>query len=241
MPEPVSLSFEATPEKGPVSAIHLQVQDSKSLFVFAHGAGADMSHQHMSQLTDALASQHISSLRFNFPYMQAGGKRTDNMSVCVETIANAFLLAKTLQPDTSIFLCGHSFGGRMASHFAAQSTNEPAVELKSPRLRGPQLKGPQLKGLVYFSFPLHPSKKPDNRRASHLSQITIPQLFISGTRDTLANLDLLEPIVNSLPLARLHLLDTADHGFKILKRTRTSAESVYEESGRIVSQWLDEI
>ncbi|HIG44287.1 MAG: alpha/beta family hydrolase [bacterium] len=226
MPEPVSLSFEATQEKGQVSAIHLQVPDSKSLFVFAHGAGADMSHQHMSQLADALVEQSISSLRFNFPYMQAGGKRTDNLSVCVSTITNAFLLAKSLQPDASIFLGGHSFGGRMASHFAAQAENQLAHEFT---------------GLVYFSFPLHASKKPDTRRASHLTQIKNPQLFISGTRDTLAYLDLLEPIVNSLPQGRLHLLDTADHGFKILKRTRTSTESVYEESGRIVRQWIDEI
>lgn len=230
MIEPVSLSFEATAEKGQVSAIYLPVQESKSIFVFAHGAGADISHQHMSQLAEALARQNISSLRFNFPYMQAGGRRTDNMSVCVATIANASLFAKTLQPDASIFLCGHSFGGRMASHFAAQSTNEPSAE---PAI--------EIKGLVYFSFPLHPSKKPDTRRASHLTQITIPQLFISGTRDTLASVDLLEPIVNSLHLGRLHLLDTADHGFKILKRTRTATESVYEESGRIVRQWIDEI
>tara|TARA_R110002111_G_scaffold62483_2_gene103506 strand:- start:80 stop:742 length:663 start_codon:yes stop_codon:yes gene_type:complete len=213
------LTFTATTEKGTVSAIHQSAQQPIARFVFAHGAGANIAHLHMQSLADALAANNIETLRYNFPYMQAGGGRTDGLPVCLETIGNALALSSGLKPELPTFLCGHSFGGRMSSHFASEHK-------------------PDLAGIVYFSYPLHASKKPDTKRAENLSRILIPQLFVSGSRDTLAELDLLEPIIGALPNASLHKLDTADHGFKILKRTRQSTEDVYTEAGRIVRAFV---
>lgn len=214
-----NLTFTATAEKGNVSAIYQSAEKPIARFVFGHGAGANMSHLHMQSLADALAANNIETLRYNFPYMEAGGGRTDNLPVCLETIGNALELSNGLKPELPTFLCGHSFGGRMSSHFTSEMQ-------------------PDLKGIVYFSFPLHASKKPDTKRAANLSNIKLPQLYVSGTRDTLADLDLLEPIISSLPNAQLHKVDTADHGFKILKRTRQSTEDVYTEVGRVVREFV---
>ena len=213
------LSFVATEDKGEVSAIYLEVPEPKALFVLAHGAGANMQHEHMTRLALSLAGQQISSLRFNFPFMQDGGGRTDSKPVCLETISNAISLAMQ-QQDGRIVLSGHSFGGRMGSHLAAE-------------------KNCRLEGLVYFSFPLHPSRKPSTRRAEHLPGINLPQLFVSGTRDSLADLNLLKSLVDHLPRASLYLLETADHSFKILKRTRVSTEDVYDEAARAACGWLE--
>jgi predicted alpha/beta-hydrolase family hydrolase len=215
--------FIATDEKGPVSAL-LQIPDNpKALLLLAHGAGANMQHLHMESITKALSESEIASFRFNFPYMEAGGKRTDSIPVCTETFANA---VQSLSPSISklpLFIGGHSFGGRMASHFVSQ-----------------QLPNSIGRGLIYFSFPLHPSKKPDVKRADHLFAIETPMLFLSGTRDTLADPELLEQVASDIPKANIHWLQTADHGFKILKRTRTSTEDVYDEAARIASEFVDQ-
>jgi len=217
-----ALSFTVNPAKGAVKALHQVAEHPIARFVFGHGAGANMQHAHMQQLADVLSSHGIETLRYNFPYMQAGGGRTDSLPVCLDTIDNALKLAAMLAPNLPVFLCGHSFGGRMNSHYAATETSNIA-------------------GLVYFSFPLHPSKKPDVKRAAHLPDIHVPQLFVSGTRDTLATLGLLEPIIETLPLASLHKIDTADHGLKTLKRTRQSSEDAYSEAGRVVGSWTRDI
>lgn len=181
-----------------------------------------MRHAHMQNIADALSRQSIATFRFNFPYMEAGGGRTDKPEICVETFANAIALARERAGSLPIFIGGHSFGGRMSSHYAAErGGDDEAIE-----------------GLVYFSFPLHPAKKPDTRRAVHLRDIAQPQLFLSGTRDALADPELLRATVASLPNAILHELDTADHGFRILKRTRQSAEDVYDEAARIAAGWI---
>lgn len=215
--------FLASTTKGTVSAIHQTTQEPLACFVMGHGAGANMSHAHMQSLADALASKGIETLRYNFPFMETGGGRVDNLPICLDTIENALALSSSLQTGLPeklpTFLCGHSFGGRMSSHFAAE-------------------KQPEIAGIVYFSFPLHPSKKPDTKRATHLKEIQIPQLFVSGSRDTLADMDLLAPIIESLPNAALHEIETADHSFKILKRTRQSTEDVYIEAGRVVKNFV---
>jgi hypothetical protein len=229
------LTFIVSPEKGTVSALHQAVEHPVARFVFGHGAGANMQHSHMQQLTDALSQHHIDTLRYNFPYMQAGGGRTDSLPVCMATIKNALKLAATLEPQLPTFLCGHSFGGRMSSHYLAA---EAAAERSAAKNITNQLFN--IKGAVYFSFPLHPSKKPGVIRAAHLSDVKVPQLFISGTRDTLASLDLLEPIIKTLANASLHKVATADHGLKILKRTRQSSEDVYSEASRVVGAWVNE-
>ncbi|MCB1693050.1 MAG: hypothetical protein KDI19_09810 [Pseudomonadales bacterium] len=217
-----SLTFQATSEAR-VSA-RLQVPESpRALLVLGHGAGADMTHAHMQAIADVLARRDVATLRYNFPYMEAGGKRTDKPATCIETIDNAISLAASRMAIRPLIAGGHSFGGRMTSHFAADVKDA----------------GERLDGLAYFSFPLHPAKKPDVKRAAHLPGITLPQLFLSGTRDDLADRFLLRDVVATLPNATLHELDTADHGYRILKRTRTSIEDVYEEAGRVFASWLD--
>ena len=220
------LQFTATSEKGSVAAVVQRPPDARALIVLAHGAGAGIRHHHMESIADALANVNIATLRFNFPFMEAGGKRTDGKEICVETFTNATTLAQSIAGGLPIFIGGHSFGGRMSSHFYSERAEAEKANCK---------------GLLYFSFPLHPSKKPDIKRAEHLYAIRSPMLFLSGTRDTLADSALLEKVVSRIPIARLHWLETADHSFKILKRSRQSAENVYDEAARVAAAFVQEL
>lgn len=203
---------------GDLPALLRQPDGSRPLMILAHGAGAPMTHAHMQNIADTLSDIGIGTLRFNFPYMVAGKHRVDNLETCLATFQNVIAAAAELT-DANLLLGGHSFGGRMASHFAAA-------------------RNPDILGLVYFSFPLHVAKKPATKRAEHLPDIKKPMLFVSGDRDDLADSDLLKGVVSNLANAKLHWLETADHSFKILKRTRLSTEDVYHEAGRVVSEWL---
>jgi len=187
--------------------------------VLAHGAGAGMRHASMRAIADALERRGIATLRFDFPYMAEGRKRVDSPAVATAAIAAAFAAAAE-RTKLPIWIGGHSFGGRMASH-AVLDQDVPA------------------QGLVFCSFPLHMPGKPDTKRAQHLAQIRLPVLFLSGTRDELAERALLEPLVTSLPNAQLHWLDTADHGYRVLKRTRASTESVFDEMARVARAFID--
>jgi predicted alpha/beta-hydrolase family hydrolase len=174
----------------------------------------------MSSIAEALATADIATLRYNFPYSEYGTGR-DSADVCISTIRAAVAAAREHAPDLKLLAGGQSFGGRMTS--TAQSI-EP-------------LKG--VKGLVFFGFPLHLADKPATKRAEHLKQISIPMLFITGTRDKLADLDLIKGVVKDLgPLATLHLVDTADHGFHVLKRSRATSEDVFSELGHTVHEWV---
>ena len=205
-----------------LSAIYSPAGNASALLVLAHGAGANFEHDHMSALSSALNNVGISTLRFNFPFMEEGKRRVDNPDVCINTIACAVATANRLCPKVRLFIGGHSFGGRMATHYAVeQPTN--AV------------------GIILFSFPLHSSKKPAIKRAAHLGAINEPMLFLSGDRDTLAEAVLLQSVTGPLANARLHWLETADHSYKILKRTRKSAENVYAEAARVASAWIEEL
>ena len=193
--------------------------DAVAALVLAHGAGAGMRHASMEAIAAAFAQHGIATLRFDFPFMAAGRPRVDSPAVATAAIAAAFRAAaeRTALP---IWIGGHSFGGRMASH-AVLDQSVPA------------------KGLVFCSFPLHMPRKPDTKRAQHLAAIRLPMLFLSGTRDELAERALLEPLVASLPSAKLHWLDTADHGYRVQKRQRASAEGVFDEMGRVVRAFID--
>jgi uncharacterized protein len=222
------LKFTATADKGRVTALLNLTTDAQAIIVFAHGAGADIRHQHMQSITRTLNDQGLATLRFNFPYMESGGKRTDSKQVCIETFSNAVRLAGSRANGLATFIGGHSFGGRMSSHYMAGA-------ISKNKESGP------CRGLVYYSFPLHPAKKPAITRADHLHTIGLPMLFLSGTRDTLAEPDLLNKVVGDIDGARLHWLDTADHGFKILKRGRQSTENVYTEAARVTAAFVREI
>ncbi|MCC7309389.1 MAG: alpha/beta hydrolase [Acidobacteria bacterium] len=216
------LRFWSTPEKGEVSAILMRPDEATHLLVLGHGASTNMGHVTMQAIADALADQAIATFRYNFPYSENGRGR-DSADVCVETVRSACRAVREAAPDLVLLAGGHSFGGRMTS--TAQS-QEPLDDVE---------------GLVFFSFPLHLAGRPDTKRAEHLEQIDIPMLFLSGTRDELAVLDLLEPVVAKLGKhATLHKIDTANHSYKILKKMRTSQEDVFAEMARVLRSWVTE-
>ena len=217
------LHFVATPEDGEVSAILMHPEDATHLLVLAHGAGADMRHVTMQTIAERLADIGIATFRYNFPFMEKR-KPVGSPVTAIATVVSAVVKAREICPDLPLLAGGHSYGGRMTSHAAAEE------------------KIADVKGLVFFSFPLHAPNKPGDKRAGHLPQINIPMLFLSGTRDALADLTLLKPIVDKLgDRAKLHLLDTADHSYKILKRTRESKEDVFVEMARVIREWCSEL
>ncbi|HQZ97239.1 MAG TPA: hypothetical protein PLP21_13035 [Pyrinomonadaceae bacterium] len=217
------LRFLATPEKGEVSAILMRPENATHLLVLGHGASSNMRTPMQATIAERLAEQGIATFRYNFPYSEKGGGRNSQVT-CTETIRSAVRAASEAAPDLPILAGGHSFSGRMTS--TAQS-EEPIDGVR---------------GLVFFAFPLHPAGEPATKRAEHLKLIDSPMLFLSGTRDALGELDLLEPVVNGLGnKATLHLLDTADHSFKILKRTRQSTEDIFAEIARVVREWASDL
>lgn len=217
------LRFTATPDKGEVSAILMRPNGATHLLVLGHGASTTMRHLTMQTIAERLAEVGIATFRYNFPYSEHGKARNSN-ATCVETIRNAVIAAHKEAPDLTLLAGGHSFGGRMTTTAQAEEPLE------------------NVKGLVLFSFPLHLPGRPDTKRADHLSNIKIPMLFLSGTRDELATLDLLEPTIKTLGKhATLHLIDTANHSYKILKKTRTSSEDVFVEMARVAGEWSQSI
>lgn len=211
--------FLATPEKGEVSALLLRPDGATHLLVLGHGASSNMRTPMLQKIAEALADAGIATFRYNFPYSENGRGRDSN-PVCVATVRSAVAAAKKAVPDLPVFAGGHSFSGRMTSTAASESPLEG------------------VSGLVFFGFPLHPPGKPATDRAEHLSKVTVPMLFLSGTRDDLATLDLLRPVIDKLGAATLHLLDTADHSFKVLKRSRNTSEDVFVEAARTVREWM---
>ncbi len=212
-------AFRATPEKGEVSAILMRPEGATHLLVVGHGASSNMRNPMLATIAERLAEQNIATFRYNFPYSEKGGGR-NSVATCVETIRSAVKAAGEAAPGLPLLAGGHSFSGRMTSTAQSESPIEG------------------VKGLMFFSFPLHPAGEPATKRADHLSAINIPMLFLTGTRDALAEPILLEPVVKSLGKdVTLHLVDTADHSFKTLKRTRNSDEDVFIELARVSRTW----
>ena len=213
------LKFIVTPEKGEVSALLLRPARASHLLVLGHGASSNMRTALLESIAGRLAEAEVATLRYNFPYSEHGRGR-DTAAVCTDTVRSAVAAARHAAPDLPLLAGGHSFGGRMTSTAASERP----------------LDG--VDGLVFFSFPLHPAGQPGTRRAEHLDQVDVPMLFLSGTRDALAELNLLRPVCEKLGArATLHLLDTADHGFRVLKRSRQSEEDVFVEMTRVVAEW----
>ena len=213
---------------GDLSAELLIPADARALVVLAHGAGAGYQHANMENIASAFGGVGLATLRFNFPFMEASKRRVDSKNVSIDTIVAALETAHN-EVNLPVFLGGHSFGGRMASH----AVHERKLEVH---------------GLIFCSFPLHPAKRPGVDRAVHLETIRLPMLFLSGTRDGLAERELLEEVVESLgKLAvsersvELHWLDTADHSYKILKRQREEFPSVFEEMADVAVRFVDKV
>lgn len=216
----IESKFPASREKGVASAILMRPADAKWLLVLGHGASTNMRHGTLQSIAEKLAGAGIATFRYNFPYSEVGGGRNSN-AVCMETIRAAVAAAYQAAGDLTILAGGHSFSGRMTS----MATADEPIE--------------HVRGLVFFAFPLHGADKPAIERAEHLSDVSLPMLFLSGTRDKLADLKLLQPVCKKLGgNATLHLLDTADHGFKVLKRSRKSDEDVFDEMARVVTEWV---
>jgi predicted alpha/beta-hydrolase family hydrolase len=210
------MKFLATPERGEVSALLIRPKNATHLLVIGHGASTDMRHPTLQTIAERLAEVDIATFRYNFPYSE-NGKGRDSQAVCTATVRSAVAAAHNAA-NLPLLAGGHSFGGRMTSTAASESPIE------------------HVEGLVFFSFPLHQPKKPETKRADHLGSVTVPMLFLSGARDELAQLDLLKPVCKRLgKRATLHLLDTADHGYKVLKKSRT--EDVFVEMARVVREW----
>jgi predicted alpha/beta-hydrolase family hydrolase len=183
-----------------------------SFLTLAHGAGAGMRHPFLEAVAAALARRRVATLRFEFPYAAAGARRPDPRPVLIETVAAAAAEAQRLAGGLPLYAGGKSLGGRMTSHAAAEG-----------RLAG-------VRGIVFLGFPLHAAGKPGSTRADHLALVAQPMLFLQGTRDALADLTLLRPICEKLaPRAELRVIEGADHGFHVPKRSGRSDAEVIEE------------
>jgi uncharacterized protein len=216
-------TFLATPEKGEVSALLIRPRGASHLLVLGHGASTTMRHATLQAIAEALADAGVATFRYNFPYAEHG-KGRDSQAVCTETVRSAVAAAHRAAPGLPLLAGGHSFGGRMTSTAASESP----------------LDG--VRGLALFSFPLHQPGKPETKRADHLGAVTVPMLFLSGTCDELAEMDLLRPVCERLGgRATLHAVDTADHGYKVLNRSRASEEDVFVEMARVVREWASRL
>ena len=220
MDNPESLSF-ALPDGTKVSALLQVPENARSLFVFAHGAGAGMLHAGMSSLADALAESNVATFRYQFPYMERGSKRVDSPAVAHAAVRAAVEEARRRLPALPLFAGGRSFGGRMTSQAQAICP----------------LDG--VRGLAFIAFPLHPAGKPGVERAQHLADVTVPKLFLQGTRDKLADLPLLRSVVEPLrPRATLHVVDDADHSFHVRASSGRTDAVVVLELARTMSAWF---
>jgi uncharacterized protein len=206
-----------------VSALFQLPPAAKACFVLAHGAGAGMEHPSMAAVAAELAARSIATLRFQFPYMERGSRRPDPPPLCHATVRAAVAEAARLAPTLALIAGGRSFGGRMTSQ--AQAINPL----------------PGVKGLGFIGFPLHPAGKPSAERAEHLREVKIPMLFLQGTRDELAKLELLQPLIDRLGArATLKLLQDADHSFHVPARKGRKDAEVRAEMLDALAAWVDQ-
>jgi len=220
---PTPLSIEVKPGLH-VSALLQLPPNVRACFVFGHGAGAGMAHAFIADLANSLEARQIGTLRYNFPYMESGSKRTDPPALCHATVLAAVDEARRQAPGMTLIAGGKSFGGRMTSQAQA------AKPL------------PDVRGLAFVGFPLHPAKKPSTERAKHLSDVKIPMLFLQGTRDDLADLTLLEPIVDKLgATATMKRIEGADHSFHVLARSGRKDREVMEELADTIASWAEKL
>lgn len=196
--------------------------DARACYVFAHGAGAGMNHVFMTAIADGLAQRGIATLRFQFPYMEQGSRRTDPAKVAHMAVRAAVHEAAKRLPHLPLFAGGKSYGGRMTSQAQAA---EPL---------------PGVKGIIFVGFPLHPAGQPSLERADHLADVRVPMLFLQGTRDALADLDLMRKACAKLgSRATLHVVEGGDHSFHVLARSGRTDREVQDELLDTMAGWIE--
>ncbi|MEO7008171.1 MAG: alpha/beta family hydrolase, partial [Caldimonas sp.] len=196
--------------------------DARACYVFAHGAGAGMTHPFMAAIADGLADRGIATLRYQFPSMERGSKRPDSPKVAHAAVRAAVDEAATLMPGVALVAGGKSFGGRMTSQAQAETPL------------------PGVRGLAFLGFPLHPPGRPSAERALHLDAVQVPMLFLQGTRDELADVELLRSMVENLgPRATLLLFDDADHSFHVPVRSGRTDAQVRAQLLDALATWIE--
>lgn len=204
-----------------ISGLWLAPANAKAAYVFAHGAGAGMAHKSMAAIAEGLGERGIATLRFNFLYMERGSKRPDSPPLAHGAVRAAVAKANELAPKLPLFAGGKSFGGRMTSQAQALAPL------------------PVVRGLVFYAFPLHPAGKPSDERAKHLDDVKIPMLFLQGTNDALAEVDLLTPVVKRLSKrATLALFEHADHSFHVPAKSGRKDPEVLAEILDTATAWM---
>ena len=223
MPHEAELKV-AVPNVDEVSALWFRPANARWLLVLAHGAGAGMRHPFLGKLAAELAAVDVATFRYQFPYMERHRRAPDSPPVLTSTVRAAAHAAAETAPDLPILAGGKSMGGRMTSQAAAE--HPPELE--------------KVRGLVFFGFPLHPPGRPGTKRAEHLPQVRKPMLFLQGTRDQFADLDLLRPVCADLgATATLHVIESADHSFHVLKSSGKSDAEVLRELAQTVRSWAE--
>lgn len=211
----------AVPHVGHVSALLMTPANATACYVFAHGAGAGMTHAFMAALADELAQRGIATLRYQFPFMEQGSKQPDSPAVAQATVRVAVAEAHRRLPGLPLFAGGKSFGGRMTSQAEAASPLEA------------------VKGLVFVGFPLHPAGKPGVERAAHLAQVQRPMIFLQGTRDALAELSLLQSALALLAdRTTLCLFNDADHAFHVRAHSGTTDAATLTALADAMAEWV---
>ncbi len=225
MPDELHVTI-AISDTSTVSSLFVRPENARWVVVLAHGAGAGMRHPFLGRLAAELAAVDVATLRYQFPYMEQRRRVPDPPAVLTSTVRAAIKKAIEIAPDLPILAAGKSMGGRMTSQAAAPYPSE----LKN------------VKGLVFFGFPLHPPGRPGTKRAEHLERVTLPMLFLQGTRDQFADLKLLRPIVANLGArATLRVFETADHSFHLLKSSAKTDAEVIRELAQSVREWADSL
>ena len=210
-----------SPRGGALSALLLQPRDAWALYVLAHGAGAGMKHVFLEDVATRLALAGVATLRYQFPYTEAGGHRPDPPATLEATVRAAVAVAADAAPGLPLFAGGKSMGGRMTS----QAQSNQAL--------------PGVRALVFLGFPLHAPKRPAASRARHLAGVSLPMLFVQGTRDDLADLELMRGVCADLGARSvLHVVDGGDHSFKVLKRSGRDQETVMNEIRDTVTAFM---
>ena len=217
-PQPVTIAVDDTRH---VSGLLQRPPQASACYVMAHGAGAGMTHPFMAAIANGLAERGIATLRYQFPYMEQGSRRLDPPKVAQAAVRTAVAAASRLLPELALFAGGKSFGGRMTSQAQAASPL------------------PGVRGLVFLAFPLHPAGRPSDERGAHLLAVQIPMLFIQGTRDQLADLQLLRTRVGQLGArATLRLFEDADHAFHVPARTGRKDPEIMAEIAEVLANWI---